>query len=66
MPKLSIGDVVRLKKQHPCGSFEWEVTRVGMDVRIKCLGCAHQVLLPRAKFEKSIKFFVHQAEPNQE
>ncbi|KKM12845.1 hypothetical protein SY88_01745 [Clostridiales bacterium PH28_bin88] len=53
--RYSLGDIVRLKKPHPCGSDRWEVTRVGMDFRIKCLGCGHQVLVPRPKFEKSVK-----------
>ena len=53
--KLNVGDVVELKKQHPCGSKQWEILRAGMDFRIKCLGCGHQVMIPRPKFEKSIK-----------
>ncbi len=53
--KFSIGDVVELKKPHPCGSKRWEVVRVGADFRIKCLGCQHQVMLPRPKFEKSVR-----------
>jgi hypothetical protein len=53
--KYSIGDVVELKKQHPCGNKQWEITRTGMDFRIKCLGCSHQVMIPRQKFEKSVK-----------
>lgn len=53
--KFCIGDIVELKKQHPCGSKQWEVTRVGADFKIKCLGCDHQVMLPRPKFEKSVK-----------
>jgi hypothetical protein len=53
--KFSLGDIVELKKQHPCGSRQWEVTRAGMDFRIKCLGCDRQVMLPRPKFEKSVK-----------
>jgi len=44
-----------MKKKHPCGSDEWEILRVGMDIRIKCLKCGRMVLMPRAKFEKSIK-----------
>ncbi|MEQ2129979.1 MULTISPECIES: DUF951 domain-containing protein [Caldanaerobacter] len=56
MPKdLHVGDIVKLKKKHPCGSDEWEILRVGMDIRIKCLKCGRMVLMPRAKFEKSIK-----------
>jgi len=53
--KYCVGDIVELRKQHPCGSKEWEITRTGMDFRIKCLGCNHQVMLPRPKFEKSVK-----------
>lgn len=53
--KYYIGDIVELKKLHPCGSKQWEVTRTGADFRIKCLGCQHQVMLPRPKFEKSVK-----------
>ena len=53
--KFNIGDVVELKKPHPCGSVQWEITRVGMDFRIKCLGCTHQVLVARPKFQQSVK-----------
>lgn len=53
--RFSIGDVVELKKEHPCGSKQWEITRTGADFRIKCMGCEHQVMLPRPKFEKSVK-----------
>ncbi|ATF25962.1 MULTISPECIES: DUF951 domain-containing protein [Brochothrix] len=47
--------VVEMKKQHPCGSNEWEIIRMGMDIRIKCLGCGHSVLIPRRDFDKKIK-----------
>lgn len=53
--KYNVGDIVELRKEHPCGSKQWEVTRIGADFRIKCLGCEHQVMLPRTKFEKSVK-----------
>jgi hypothetical protein len=53
--ELNIGEIVKLKKQHPCGSSEWEILRVGMDFRLKCLGCGHQVMLPRKQVEKNIK-----------
>jgi len=53
--RYRIGEIVELKKQHPCGSKQWEITRVGADFKIKCLGCQHQVMLPRPKFEKSVK-----------
>lgn len=52
---ISVGDILTMKKQHPCGSKEWEVTRIGADFKIKCLGCGHMVMLPRVKVEKSIK-----------
>ena len=52
---FSLGDIVQMKKSHPCGSNEWKVLRTGMDFRIQCQGCNHQVMLPRKKFEKSVK-----------
>jgi len=61
--KFYLGDIVRMKKRHPCGSFEWEVTRTGVDFRIKCLGCSRQVLIPRPKFEKSVKAVVKSNAP---
>jgi hypothetical protein len=63
--KYSIGDVVELRKQHPCGSKQWEVTRTGMDFRIKCLGCNHQVMIARPKFEKSVKKIIKSNLPNE-
>lgn len=52
---IQIGDVITLKKQHPCGSKEWEVLRVGMDFRLKCMGCEHQIMIPRKQAEKNIR-----------
>jgi len=52
--KFNLGDVVRMKKKHPCGSWEWVVTRIGADIKIRCCGCGHQVMMPRSKFEKSM------------
>lgn len=52
---FDIGDVVRMKKQHPCGSYDWEIIRVGADVKIKCTGCGRIVMLPRSKFQKNAK-----------
>lgn len=52
---VQIGDVLVMKKVHPCGSKEWKVTRVGMDFKLVCSGCGHQVMLPRSKAEKNIK-----------
>ncbi len=53
--KFMVGDIVKMRKTHPCGSDQWEVMRTGMDFRIKCLGCGRQVMLPRPKFEKGVK-----------
>lgn len=52
---VRIGDVLELKKVHPCGSKTWSVLRVGMDFRLKCQGCGHELMLPRSKAEKAIK-----------
>lgn len=52
---INIGDRLLMKKQHPCGSKEFEVLRIGADFKIKCLGCEHIVTVPRGKAEKNIK-----------
>ena len=52
---LQLHDILELKKDHPCGSRRWEVLRVGMDIKLKCQGCGHEVMAPRAKIEKNIK-----------
>ena len=52
---FEVGDTVRLKKPHPCGSKEWEVLRVGADCRLKCAGCGHQVMLARKLVEKNVR-----------
>ena len=52
---VRIGDVLTMKKQHPCGSDKWLVTRVGADFKMKCLGCGHEVMNARSKVEKYIK-----------
>jgi len=51
---FNLGDIVRMKKQHPCGSFNWEVTRMGADIKIKCQGCGRMVMLPRSEFERKM------------
>ena len=56
------GDPVQLKKAHPCGSDEWEVMRTGVDFIIICKGCGHRVMVPRPKFEKSVKKILQRAE----
>ncbi len=52
---VRLGDVLVMKKAHPCGSREWRVLRTGMDFRLKCLGCGHEVLIVRGKAEKNIR-----------
>lgn len=55
---LNVGDKIKLKKQHPCGGYEWEILRVGADFRIKCTTCDRQVWLPRREVERRIKEIV--------
>ena len=52
---VRLGDVLEMKKPHPCGSREWKVLRTGMDFKLKCLGCGHEILTPRSKAEKNIR-----------
>jgi hypothetical protein len=52
---INVGDKLVLKKLHPCGTNLWEVLRVGQDLKIKCLGCGHQLMIARSKLEKGIK-----------
>lgn len=55
MNEYEIGDIVETKKQHPCGSKTWEITRVGVDFKLKCTGCAHVIMIEREKAMKIIK-----------
>ncbi len=52
---IQVGDVVTMKKQHPCGSKAWEVLRIGADFRLKCQGCGHQIMIARPQAEKNIR-----------
>lgn len=52
---IRLNDKLTMKKPHPCGSFSWLVLRIGMDFKLRCAGCGHDVMLPRAKVEKNIK-----------
>ncbi|MBU0494908.1 MAG: DUF951 domain-containing protein [Chloroflexi bacterium] len=56
--EFRLGDVVRLRKPHPCGSYEWRVIRLGADIGLVCQTCSHYVLLPRSKLERRMKGFV--------
>ncbi len=53
--KYQVGSLITMKKEHPCGTNEWEVVRVGADVKIKCLSCGRHVMLPRIEFNKKLK-----------
>ncbi|WP_178040411.1 DUF951 family protein [Frisingicoccus sp.] len=52
---IQVGDIIKLKKKHPCGSFEWEVLRIGADFRLRCIGCGHPVMISRKLVEKNIR-----------
>jgi hypothetical protein len=60
--EIRLGDVVRLRKRHPCGSDQWQVVRAGADIGIICLGCGRKVLLERHAFERRVKAFVSRGE----
>ena len=52
---IRVGDILTMKKEHPCGSRQWLVLRIGMDFKLRCTGCGHEVMGPRSKFEKNIR-----------
>lgn len=52
---IRVGDILVMKKEHPCGSASWEVLRIGADFRLRCKGCGREVMGPRSKFEKNVK-----------
>ncbi|NQD66987.1 DUF951 domain-containing protein [Bacillus haikouensis] len=52
---FQLNDIVEMKKPHPCGANRWKVIRMGMDIRIKCVGCGHSVMIPRKEFAKKMK-----------
>ena len=53
--KFNVGDIVSLKKTHPCGENKWEIMRTGVDFKLKCLGCGRQIWVPRIEFEKRVR-----------
>jgi hypothetical protein len=55
LPELQLNDRLQLRKPHPCGSYEWAVTRLGADIKIKCAGCGHEVMLTRRELAKRVK-----------
>lgn len=52
---VQVGDILEMKKSHPCGSYEWQVLRIGMDFKLRCVGCGREMMIPRSKAEKSVK-----------
>lgn len=60
--QFALHDIVEMKKQHPCGTNRWKIIRMGMDVRIKCLGCNRSLMIPRKEFEKKLKKVLEEAE----
>ena len=60
---IQVGDVLTMKKAHPCGSRDWAVLRVGADFKLRCLGCGREVMGPRSKFEKSLRGLRRGGEP---
>jgi len=59
---VQVGDIVRLRKPHPCGGYDWQVVRLGADIGLKCQTCQHRVLLTRREFEKRLKMFVQRTD----
>lgn len=60
---IHLGDIVQMRKPHPCGGDRWRVVRLGAEIGIRCLTCDHKVLLPRSIFERRVKRFVAHASP---
>ena len=59
---IQVGDIVTMKKQHPCGSADWTVLRVGMDFKLRCEGCGREFMIVRSKAEKNVKTIIREAE----
>ncbi len=53
--QFQLNDIVVMKKEHPCGKNEWQIIRMGADIRIKCMNCGRSVLMPRSEFERKLK-----------
>jgi hypothetical protein len=58
LPELEMGDVLRLRKPHPCGNTDWVVVRLGADIGLKCIGCGRRILLPRRDVARRLKTYV--------
>ena len=59
---IGLNDILVMKKAHPCGSRQWQVLRVGMDFKLRCAGCGHELMIPRSKAEKNIKKIIRTEE----
>lgn len=55
MIQLDAGDIIKMKKKHPCGSYEWQILKTGADIKLSCCGCSHEIILKRSLVEKNIK-----------
>lgn len=55
LPEINLGDIVQLRKPHPCGGLQWKITRLGADIGLECLGCGRRVLLPRRTLAQRLK-----------
>jgi hypothetical protein len=62
LPELQMDDILKLRKTHPCGEDRWKVIRLGADIKIECLGCNRQIMLPRRKLARSVKSNLSQQE----
>lgn len=60
--KFELGDIVQMRKPHPCGANEWRVIRMGADIRIKCIKCDRSVMIPRSQFERQMKKVLQKAD----
>lgn len=59
LPELQLNDLVRLRKPHPCGSYDWKIVRLGADIGLECLGCGRRVLLERRELARRLKKLTH-------
>lgn len=66
LPDLQLDDILKLRKTHPCGEDRWKVIRLGADIKIVCLGCGRQIMLPRRNLSRSIKTNLSQQERDNE
>ncbi len=53
--EYKLGSIVTMKKEHPCGTNEWEITRIGADIKIKCIKCGRTIMMPRIEFNRKLK-----------